>query len=212
MWALDVPVRDGFWNLQGVLDRRLSSWPDGVTSVDISSSNIEHLHNMPRLHELHLNHTKVTRLAIPKGLRTLSCSGTRLKSLNLPHGLTFVDVEDCTALESLYVPDTVETLILDGSGVFEVSLPAGLKVLSANRTTLPFLSLPVDLEEFHARGCGPCQLDDLPLNLRRLSIDSVDPARLHAWIIPRQAHVDIGGCVYREPVPWSPVRQGREDE
>lgn len=205
MWALDVPVAHGLWNLRGVLDRTLRYWPAGVTSLDISSSNIETLKNMPRLRELYCIHSKIQTLSLREGLRVLSCANTSIRDLEIPEGTRFLNVEGCKSLETLYAPDSLKYLNMDNSGIREVSVPDGLQVWSANGTGLQFSSLPFDLEELHAVGCGYVHFETLPLNLKVLKIDAVQHVYLTKWKPTRDCLIEIGGHVYQEPEEVQPL-------
>jgi hypothetical protein len=196
MWASERSVINRHLNLAGVLDRSLANWPRNLLSIDISDSNLCTIPPVPHgVVEFTCDFSMLKAAPkLPESVRVISYESALFDTIKLPKRVEVVNVRNCTFLKSFVHTRDLDYLDISGTTLSTLQLPDTVSTLLANECNLTWDWIPMYCEHFSAKNSGPVYFETLPLNIKTLKVESVNPAILAKWVFPQSfRHLEIGG-------------------
>jgi hypothetical protein len=97
-------------------------------------------------------------------------------------------------------------LDISGTALSNLELPDSVATLIANDCNLTWDWIPLYCEHFSAKNSGPVYFETLPMNLKTLKIESVNPAIMARWVFPRCFRtLEIGGRAHALQEVFEPL-------
>lgn len=196
MWACERSVVHRHWNLRGVLDRSLPNWPRNLLSIDMSETNLTRVPPVPHgvmefTADFSLLHYAPK---LPESVRVLSCESAFFETIKIPRRAEVLNFRNCTYLREVVHRRPLDFLDISGTALSHLELPDTVSTLIADDCNLMWDWIPLYCEHFSAKNGGPVFFESLPLNIKTLKIESVDPVVLSKWVFPQEFRLlEIGG-------------------
>jgi hypothetical protein len=208
MWAAERSVLNRHLDLSGVIDRTLANWPRGISSIDISNSNLRKIPPVPHgVVEFSCDYTLLqTPPKLPESVRIVSFESCLFDTIKLPKRVEVINLKNCTFLNSFAHTRDLHYLDISGTALSNLELPDSVATLIANDCNLTWDWIPLYCEHFSAKNSGPVYFETLPMNLKTLKIESVNPAIMARWVFPRCFRtLEIGGRAHALQEVFEPL-------